>query len=104
MSNKPPNKPIGICPCPYRNCDLEVPVYRFRSSSDTPARERFAGKLYLICPTHRRSEDQEWISEHATIDSGGAPSRGDDKPAPPEKPVETPPADDDPPGGFGFFK
>ncbi len=105
MSKKPPNEPIGTCPCPFRNCELEAQVYRFRSDSEGSAKSRFAGKLYLMCPTHRRSEDQEWILEHATIDPGAQVARVDEIAPPPAKPAEPEPAaNDDDNGGFGFFR
>lgn len=105
MSKKPPNEPIGKCPCPFRNCELDVPVYRYRSSTDDPAKQRHAGKLYLMCPTHRRSEDQEWILEHASINPDVVvPETSGDETRPTES-EETKPAenDDDGKSGFGFF-
>ena len=47
--------PIGTCPCPYRNCDKTVPVFKFQSKTDDANKQRFAGKLYLVCPTDGRS-------------------------------------------------
>lgn len=89
------NTPIGTCECPVKGCDVIAPVFKFRSRSDNPARQRHAGRLYLVCPDHGRSEAQEWILAHATID-GEPPSQPEEAPMPAPKKDDKPKDDDKP--------
>ena len=40
-----------------------------RAARLCPARHRYAGRLYCVCPTHGRIESQEWILENARIET-----------------------------------
>lgn len=66
-----PSPSIGTCPCPFQGCELTASVHKFRARSDNPARHRYAGRLYCLCPKHGRIESQEWILENAKITNGG---------------------------------
>ena len=113
------NEPIGTCECPVKNCDQVVPVYKFRSRSDNPARQRYAGRLYLVCPDHGRSEAQEWILNNADIGDEHRPKEtpvpeqkkeqpakkpDEKKPDPNKEPDDKKGDDDADDGGFGFFR
>lgn len=107
-----PNTPIGTCVCPFKGCDLVVPVFRYRAKNpERKGHHRYAGKLYLRCPTHGKSEDQEWILEHATIDGPPQPepepAATEPEPSPPPEPAaiepEPEPVTDDK-SGWGFFE
>ena len=70
----PKNQPIGTCPCPFKGCEAETSVFKFRGRSDNPARHRYAGRLYCVCPKHGRIESQEWILENARIETAAVSS------------------------------
>ena len=53
----------GTAPCPMKGCELEIPVYTYRSSGDAK-RSRFAGRLYGICPTDGRVEAHPYLQKH----------------------------------------
>lgn len=109
------NEPIGTCECPVKGCDKIVPVYRYRSRTENVARQRHAGRLYLTCPDHGKSEAQEWILEHADItgeapktDTPKEPIMADDKKTEPKKDDDKKKGDDkkkndDKKDGWGFF-
>lgn len=100
--NRTPNRPIGTCPCPYRNCTKVANVYKYRAQSDDPTKQRRAGKLYLKCEEHGTTQDQSWILEHATITHGEIPDppKPADKPKPSDEPPKPTEEKDD---GWGFF-
>jgi hypothetical protein len=91
---KTPNPQIGDCPCPVRGCDLDAKVYRFKRAGD--GFTRFAGKLYLDCPTHGRfggdgrEAAQEYILEHAKIWGAEREAKTDPKPEPVAETVPEP--------------
>lgn len=57
--------------CPVRDCTHMVPVYQYDTRSDDPARRRFGGRLYLVCPDHGRYEGQEYLLCNAKLSSPG---------------------------------
>lgn len=85
---KPKKTSIGECDCPLKGCNEKIPVYRY-AGSDEPARRRFAGRLYGICPAHGRIENSEYFLCHAKLKS----------PSPGEEPAEekSPPLSEGPP-------
>lgn len=55
--------PVGTVPCPIKGCDEIAAVFKYEGGPDE-SRRRFAGRLYCVCPTHRRIENQEYLLEH----------------------------------------
>lgn len=114
------NPIIGSCPCPVAGCSEPGEVRRFSSKHTRDSGRRFAGKLYVDCPTHGRFGTdvkpgfQVWISEHATMREGAeldvappalAPKPIEKSPAKPNTaPAPDPSAAAMRRGGFGFFK
>lgn len=75
------NQAIGECPCPTRDCVETAAVFKFAGTQEA-GKTRFAGKLYLRCPTHGRlgadgaAGMQEFILENAKIwDEGNKAAR-----------------------------
>lgn len=104
MAKREPNKPIGTCPCPFRECTETVPVFRYRSRTDDPAKQRHAGRLYLMCPKHRKSEDQEWILNNGDIKGADESSVEAPDISQPKKKKNNKSAPRGDAGGFGFFQ
>lgn len=115
MPRTPPNKPIGKCPCPVRNCELQCEVFEFRARPNEVNR-RFAGKRYAVCETHGRfggdpkdAGMQEYLRKHVAADPKASAAPPPPPPAPDVKKNAgggtPPPAETKTPkaGGFGFF-
>jgi hypothetical protein len=43
---------IGEVPCPVSECNLVIPVFKFRAKNADPKFTRFGGKWYCRCPEH----------------------------------------------------
>lgn len=57
---------IGTCECPIKGCAHVIPVFKYEGTEDS-SRRRFAGRLYGICPDHKRIENQEYLLCHADL-------------------------------------
>lgn len=91
------NEAAGEMLCPYRGCELRVPIFRYAQRSSHPLRRRFAGGFYCRCPVHGQFKctdyilDQEgitWVNQNER--SKDRPSESDAAPETPEKPVSAP--------------
>lgn len=65
--NRTKNTPIGTAPCPFKGCEKEGPLFRYRSQTADEKKQRRAGKLYMRCEDHGMTSDQEWLLANATI-------------------------------------
>lgn len=100
--NRTKNQSIGTCLCPFRSCEIDAPLFRFRAATENEKMQRNAGKLYLVCPKHGRTSDQEYLLAEANITGVAEP-----QPEPEEKPeLEPQPAPAPAPkksDAWGFF-
>ena len=84
---------VGESECPLKNCKDTATVHRYRETATDPKLRRFAGKLYCICPTHGRVENQEFLLERMKWYDGKKDASDASPPAPkaPAPPVKAPP-------------
>ena len=85
-----PNPTIGRIPCSQRNCSQQMEVKKYAQRTSDPKMQRYAGKLYAVCPAGHRTNDQEYILEQpgavsASKASEPAPARSAEIP---QKPAE----------------
>lgn len=100
MSRRAPNPSVGTVACMVKNCSETAEVFKYRASSDDKAKQRFAGRLFCVCPKHGRIENQEYLLEHIQWSDKPAAPAASPAPAPApasSSPSSAPPASSSPP-------